>query len=182
MRLIGIAGWSGAGKTTLLTRLIPALVQRGLRVATVKHAHHKFEIDRPGKDSFLHREAGASEVLISSARRFALIHELATDETEPSLPSLLSHLSPCDLVLVEGFKTLSHPKLEVFREANSREPLHPHDPHIMAVASDRPFPQARIPVLALDDIPAIRDMVIAKALPIGEVIASLGDQVRLTDN
>jgi molybdopterin-guanine dinucleotide biosynthesis protein B len=173
MRLIGIAGWSGAGKTTLLTKLIPALVQRGLRVATVKHAHHEFEIDRPGKDSYVHREAGATEVLISSSRRFALIHELAAGEAEPSLPSLLSHLSPCDLVLVEGFKTLSHPKLEVFRKANGREPLHPHDPHMVAVASDRPFPQARIPVLGLDDIPAIRDIVIAKASPIGEVIANL---------
>jgi molybdopterin-guanine dinucleotide biosynthesis protein B len=174
MRLLGIVGWSGAGKTTLLVKLIPALVERGLRVATVKHAHHEFEIDRPGKDSFVHRQAGAGEVIVSSARRFALIHELAKDEAEPTLAALLARLSPCDLVLVEGFKTLPHPKLEVFRAANGREPLHPGDAQILAIASDRAFPQARIPVIPLDDVEAIRDMVIAKALPIGEVIARLG--------
>jgi molybdopterin-guanine dinucleotide biosynthesis protein B len=174
MRLLGIVGWSGAGKTTLLVKLIPALVERGLRIATVKHAHHEFEIDRPGKDSFVHRQAGAGEVIVSSARRFALIHELAKDEAEPSLAALLTRLSPCDLVLVEGFKTLPHPKLEVFRAANGREPLHPNDTQILAVASDRPFPQAGIPVIPLDDVEAIRDMVIAKASPIGEVIARLG--------
>ncbi len=103
MNLLGIAGWSGAGKTTLLTRLIPDLVTRGLRVSTIKHAHHEFDIDQPGKDSFMHRQAGASEVIISSSRRFALIHELAAGEEEASLASLLARLSPCDIVMVECF-------------------------------------------------------------------------------
>jgi molybdopterin-guanine dinucleotide biosynthesis adapter protein len=173
MKLLGIAGWSGAGKTTLLKRLIPDLVARGLRVATVKHAHHDFDIDQPGKDSHAHREAGAAEVIISSARRFALIHELAVGEEEASLSSLVGRLSPCDIVLVEGFKRLAHPKLEVFRAANGREPLHPTDGNIVAVASDRPFPQARVPVVPLDAIAPIGDMVIAKALPLAEVVARL---------
>jgi molybdopterin-guanine dinucleotide biosynthesis protein B len=173
VKLLGIAGWSGAGKTTLLTRLIPALVARGLRVATVKHAHHDFDVDRPGKDSFVHRQAGAAEVIVSSSKRFALIHELAEGEAEASLNSLIARLSPCDIVLVEGFKRLSHPKLEVFRAANGREALHETDECIVAVASDQAFPQARVPVVALDDIAAILDMVVAKALPVGEVIARL---------
>jgi molybdopterin-guanine dinucleotide biosynthesis protein B len=173
MKLLGIAGWSGAGKTTLLAKLIPSFVARGLRVATVKHAHHDFDLDQPGKDSFVHRKAGASEVIISSARRFALIHELADHEREMSLSALLARLSPCDLVLVEGFKRLRHPKLEVFRAANGREPLHPSDDCIVAVAADRPFPQAKIPVVPLDDVAAIRDIVLAKALPVGQVVARL---------
>jgi molybdopterin-guanine dinucleotide biosynthesis adapter protein len=173
MKLLGIAGWSGAGKTTLLGKLIPAFVARGLRVATIKHAHHDFDLDQPGKDSWVHRQAGATEVIVSSARRFALIHELAKEETEMSLPALLARLSPCDLVLVEGFKTLRHPKLEVFRAANGREALHPSDDCIVAVASDQPFPRAKVPVVPLDDVSAIRDLVIAKALPIGEAIARL---------
>jgi molybdopterin-guanine dinucleotide biosynthesis protein B len=173
MKLLGIAGWSGAGKTTLLTRLIPDLVARGLRVATVKHAHHEFDIDQPGKDSFVHRQAGASEVIVSSSRRFALIHELAANEDEASLASLVARLSPCDIVLVEGFKNLCHPKLEVFRAANGREALHPYDANIVAIASDQAFPQARVPVVPLDAIADIGDMVIAKALPLGEVIARL---------
>ncbi|MFI5012508.1 MAG: molybdopterin-guanine dinucleotide biosynthesis protein B [Hyphomicrobiales bacterium] len=173
MNLLGIAGWSGAGKTTLLAKLIPALVARGLRIATVKHAHHGFDIDAPGKDSWIHRQAGAAEVIVSSARRFALIHELAAGEAEASLASLLARLSPCDLVLVEGYKGLPHPKLEVFRAANGREALHPADDRIVAVASDQPFPRARVPVLPLDDIAAIGDMVVAKSSPVGEVIAGL---------
>jgi molybdopterin-guanine dinucleotide biosynthesis protein B len=171
MKLLGIAGWSGAGKTTLIAKLIPALVARRLRVATIKHAHHDFDIDQPGKDSWVHRQAGATEVIVSSARRFALIHELAEDETETSLPALIARLSPCDLVLVEGFKTLSHPKLEVFRAANGREPLHPSDDRIVAVASDQSFPRAEVPVVPLDDISAICDVVIANAVPVGEAVA-----------
>jgi molybdopterin-guanine dinucleotide biosynthesis protein B len=174
VNVLGIAGWSGAGKTTLITKLIPDLVGRGLRVSTVKHAHHEFDIDQPGKDSFVHRRAGASEVLISSSRRFALIHELAQDETEASLASLLARLSPCDIVLVEGFKRLAHPKLEVFRAGNRREPLHPDDPHIVAVASDQPFPQARVPVVPLDAIASIGELVIVKAMPVAQVMARLG--------
>src|SRR5919112_5641695 len=114
MRVIGLAGWSGAGKTTLLVRLIPILRERGLTVSTLKHAHHAFEIDRPGKDSFVHREAGASEVLVASARRWALVHELR-EEAEPRLADLLRRLSRVDLVIVEGFKTEAHPKIEVHR-------------------------------------------------------------------
>jgi molybdopterin-guanine dinucleotide biosynthesis protein B len=173
MKLLGIAGWSGAGKTTLVVKLIASFVARGLRVSTVKHAHHDFDIDQPGKDSFVHRKAGAAEVIVSSARRFALVHELATDEPEMSLPALLERLSPCDLVLVEGFKRLAHPKLEVFRIANGRELLHPSDPCIVAIASDQNFPRAPIPVVPLDDIGAICDLVLAKALPIEEAIARL---------
>lgn len=172
MRVIGLAGWSGAGKTTLLAKLIPALTGRGLRVATLKHAHHAFEIDRPGKDSFVHREVGASEVIISSARRWAQIHELG-DAPEASLADLLRRLSPCDIVLVEGFKRESHPKLEVHRAANGRAPLHPQDPRIVAVASDAPFPEAGRPVADLDDVAAIADLVVGLSEPIGEVLERL---------
>src|SRR5690349_4859394 len=117
MRLIGLAGWSGAGKTTLLKRLIPLLVARGLRVSTIKHAHHRFDVDEPGKDSWEHRQAGATEVLVASGARWALMHELR-NEPEPSLPSLLAHMSAVDLVLIEGFRRDSHPKIEVFRAEN----------------------------------------------------------------
>ncbi|AWN42010.1 molybdopterin-guanine dinucleotide biosynthesis protein B [Methylobacterium durans] len=172
MRVIGLAGWSGAGKTTLLTKLIPALTRRGLRVATLKHAHHAFEIDRPGKDSFVHREVGAGEVIIASSRRWAQIHELG-DAPEASLGDLLRRLSPCDVVLVEGFKRESHPKLEVFRAANGRDPLHPHDPRIVAVASDVSFPEAGRPVVPLDDAEAIADLVLRLAEPIGAVLERL---------
>ncbi|MBV8765615.1 MAG: molybdopterin-guanine dinucleotide biosynthesis protein B [Hyphomicrobiales bacterium] len=173
MKLLGIAGWSGAGKTTLVVKLITAFTARGLRVATVKHAHHDFDIDQPGKDSFVHRQAGAGEVIVSSARRFALIHELAEDEAEMTLPALLKRLAPCDLVLVEGFKMLTHPKLEVFRVANGREPLHPCDPCIVGVASDRVFPEAKIPVVPLDDVAAISHLVFEKAVPIEQALARL---------
>ena len=173
MKVLGIAGWSGAGKTTLIVKLISVITARGLCVSTVKHAHHDFDLDQPGKDSFVHRKAGAREVIVSSARRFALIHELDEDESEMSLSALLARLSPCDLVLVEGFKRLSHPKLEVFRAANGREALHPCDPCIVAIASDREFPQAQIPVVPLDHIAAICDLILAKAVPIDEVVERL---------
>jgi molybdopterin-guanine dinucleotide biosynthesis protein B len=172
MRVIGLAGWSGAGKTTLLRRLIPALTGRGLRVATLKHAHHAFDVDQPGKDSYVHREVGAAEVIVSSARRWVQIHEVG-DAPEASLAELLRRLSPCDLVLVEGFKREAHPKLEVFRSANGRPPLHPEDPRIVAVASDVPFPEAGVPVLPLDDAEAIADMVIARAEPLATVLTRL---------
>ena len=169
MRLIGIAGWSGAGKTTLLTRVIPQLTGRGLRVSTVKHAHHAFDIDQPGKDSHTHRSAGASEVLVSSANRFALMHELR-GEPEWTLPALLAKLSPVDLVLVEGFKRETHPKLEVFRASVGKPMLHPDDPNIVAIASDGKL-AARVPVVPLDDIAAVADILIAKALPLETVRA-----------
>jgi molybdopterin-guanine dinucleotide biosynthesis adapter protein len=171
-RVIGLAGWSGSGKTTLLTKVIPLLVGRGLKVATLKHAHHSFEVDHPGKDSHEHRKAGASEVIVSSARRWVQIREVERNE-EATLPQLLRRLSPCDLVLVEGFKREKHPKLEVFRHAVGRPPLHPDDARIVAVASDQFFPDASIPVVNLDDIARIADIVIAHAESMDSVIARL---------
>jgi molybdopterin-guanine dinucleotide biosynthesis adapter protein len=172
MRVIGIAGWSGAGKTTLLTRLIPALIARGLQVSTIKHAHHAFDVDVPGKDSWQHRQAGASEVLVASARRYALMHELR-DAPEPRLHELLGKLTSVDVVLVEGFKADLHPKIEVHRAANGKPALHPDDPHIRAIASDIPFAHAQRPVVALDDIAAISRLVLEFAEPVGPLIARL---------
>src|SRR5215471_3393432 len=131
-RVIGLAGWSGAGKTTLLAKLIPVLVSRGLRIATLKHAHHAFDVDHPGKDSHEHRKAGASEVIVSSARRWVQIHEVGS-EGEAGLPELLRRLTPCDLVVVERFKRERHPKVEVFRDAVGLPPLHPHDSRIVGI-------------------------------------------------
>jgi len=170
MRVIGIAGWSGAGKTTLLAKLIPRLTARGVRVSTVKHAHHAFDVDQPGKDSHTHRMAGATEVLVSSVNRWALVHELR-GAAEPKLSDLLGKLAPVDLVIVEGFKHGAHPKLEIYRSAVGKPPLHPDDPHIVAVASDAPVPSARVPVVALDDVDAIADLMLAHAAP----IAALAD-------
>jgi molybdopterin-guanine dinucleotide biosynthesis protein B len=164
MRVIGIAGWSGSGKTTLLARLIPVLVAQGFRVSTVKHAHHAFEIDRPGKDSHTHRLAGASEVMVASARRWALIHELR-DGREPSLPELLAQLGPADLVLVEGFKREAVPKIEVHRAALGKPLLQLDDPFVVAVASDAAL-DLPVPVLDLDDIAAIAAFVRARAIPV----------------
>ena len=161
MRLIGLAGWSGSGKTTLITRLLPVLLARGVRVSTIKHAHHGFDIDVPGKDSWRHREAGAAEVLVASGTRWALMHELRGD-TEPRLADLVARLSPVDLVLVEGFKRESHPRIEVFRAAAGKPPLHPVEPGIVAVASDVPFPGAGVPVVALDDYAAIADLALTR--------------------
>src|SRR5579859_1979962 len=135
-RVLGIAGWSGSGKTTLITKLIPLLSGRGVRIATLKHAHHAFDVDQPGKDSYEHRKAGACEVIISSARRWVQMHEVG-DGVEATLAQLLRKLSPCDLVLVEGFKTDRHPKLEVFRGVVGKAALHPQDPYIVAIASDQ---------------------------------------------
>ena len=169
MNVIGIAGWSGAGKTTLLTRVIPCLVARGLRVSTIKHAHHAFDVDQPGKDSHTHRTAGATEVLVSSATRFALMHELR-GKREWTLDALLEKLSPVDLVLIEGFKTQAHPKLEVFRAAVGKPPLHPEDENIVAIASDGPV-QASVPVVSLNDVEAVADILVEKAAPLDTVIA-----------
>jgi molybdopterin-guanine dinucleotide biosynthesis adapter protein len=164
MRIIGLAGWSGSGKTTLVTKVIPVLMRRGLKVATVKHAHHDFDIDQPGKDSWLHREAGASEVAIVSSRRWAIVHELG-DQPEPPLADILAKLGAVDLVIVEGFKRHAHPKLEVFRAAVGKPLLHPDDDCIVAVATDVPLPQAQVPVLMLDDFDSIANMLQAEALP-----------------
>ena len=171
MRIIGLAGWGGSGKTTLVTAVIPVLVRRGLKVATVKHAHHEFDIDQPGKDSWLHRQAGASEVAIVSSRRWAMVHELG-DEPEPALGDVLEKLSPVDLVIVEGFKRHAHPKLEVYRAAVGKPLLHPDDDCIVAVATDAALPQASVPVLMLDDIGGIANVLQAEALP-RDRIASL---------
>jgi molybdopterin-guanine dinucleotide biosynthesis adapter protein len=164
MRVVGLAGWSGAGKTTLITSVIPVLVRRGLKVATVKHAHHDFDIDRPGKDSWLHRQAGAREVAIASSRRWAIVHEL-DEEPELSLAEILAKLSPVDLVIVEGFKRHAHPKLEVFRAAIGKPLLHPDDDCIVAIATDAPLPQAQVPVVRLDDVEAIANILQAEAVP-----------------
>ncbi len=162
MRVIGFAGWSGAGKTTLIRRVIPLLTERGLRVSTIKHAHHGFDIDKPGKDSWVHREAGATEVLVASSARFALMHELR-GEPEPSLADLLARLAPVDLVIIEGFKRNAHPKIEVARDAVGKPPLHPDDPTIVALASDRPWPAAHIPVVAIGDAAAVAAMIEERA-------------------
>src|SRR5262245_60988589 len=172
MRIIGLAGWSGSGKTTLLIKVIPRLAARGLKVSTLKHAHHAFDNDQPGKDSHSHRMAGATELLIGSANRSALVHELR-GAAEPSLADLLARLSPVDLVLVEGYKRERHPKLEVYRAAVGKPLLHPGDPAIVAVASDEPLPAARIPVVDLDDIDAIADALVRYAAPLEQALAHL---------
>jgi molybdopterin-guanine dinucleotide biosynthesis protein B len=172
MRIIGLAGWSGAGKTTLLTKVIPRLVARGCKVSTVKHAHHAFDVDQPGKDSHTHRLAGATEVLVGSASRWALVHELRGGP-EASLGMLLAKLAPVDLVLVEGFKREAHPKLEVYRAAIGKPLLHPDDPAIVAVASDAALPAARVPVVMLDDVDGIVDILLAQAAPLDVVAARM---------
>ncbi|MGL4729879.1 MAG: molybdopterin-guanine dinucleotide biosynthesis protein B [Bosea sp. (in: a-proteobacteria)] len=172
MRVIGIAGWSGSGKTTLLTKLIPELRQRGLTVSTLKHAHHAFDVDQPGKDSYAHREAGATEVLIVSKNRFALMHELR-DQPEPRLHELFAKLALVDLVLVEGFKTEAHRKIEVFRAANAKPPLYPDDAQIVAIASDVALADAGRPVIDFNDVSAIADCVIAHAEPSAKLVARL---------
>lgn len=164
MRIIGFAGWSGAGKTTVLQKLIPVLLARGLSVSSVKHAHHAFDVDQPGKDSFTHRMAGASETLVASANRFALMHELR-GAPEWGLSALLDKLSPVDLVLIEGFKRERHPKIEIFRAANHKPPLHPGDPYIRAIAADIAFAQSGLPQIGLDDIEGIANLAIDLAAP-----------------
>ncbi len=158
MKIFGFAGWSGSGKTTLIERLIPLFVARGLKVSLIKHAHHSFDVDQPGKDSHRHRHAGCTEVLVSSSRRWALVHELR-GAPEPGFAELIEWLSPCDLVLVEGFKREQLPKLEVYRAAVGEAPLHPQDPDIVAVASDQRI-ETRLPQFALDDAPAIAGFIL----------------------
>lgn len=158
MRAFGIVGWKNNGKTTLVERLVAGFTAAGYRVSTVKHAHHEVELDQPGKDSWRHREAGASEVVVATARRWAVIHELR-EEPEPPLDALLARMTPVDLVLVEGFKRFPHPKLEVHRRERGTPLLAREDPTIVALAADRRFDDLPLPQLDLDDIPGIMSFI-----------------------
>jgi molybdopterin-guanine dinucleotide biosynthesis adapter protein len=170
MRAFALAGWSGSGKTTLMARLLPEMTGRGLRVSTMKHAHHDFDVDQPGKDSWQHRQAGATEVLVASGRRWALMHELR-DDPEPGLIELSRHMSPVDLLLVEGFKRHPMPKLEIYRPSLGKAPLWPEDTSILAVALDEALPEEwrsrlALPVLDLNAVAAIADFILAHAAPL----------------
>ncbi|MBG6200659.1 molybdopterin-guanine dinucleotide biosynthesis protein B [Labrenzia sp. EL_13] len=157
--VFGITGWKNSGKTQLVTRLVAEFTARNFKVSTVKHAHHNFDIDRPGADSYRHREAGASEVALVSGRRWALMHEL-TNEDEPTLKDILSRLAPCDLILIEGYKREDHPKIETRRtETLDRGPLAPQDPNILAIAADHQLPDESLLVFDLDDISAMADFI-----------------------
>jgi molybdopterin-guanine dinucleotide biosynthesis protein B len=170
MRIIGLAGWSGSGKTTLITKAIPRLIARGVRVSTIKHAHHGFDLDTPGKDSFMHRAAGATEVVISSANRWAILHELR-GAPEWNLADLLAKMSDVDLILVEGFKRdRLIPKLEIHRAANGKPLLYPEDPSIAAIACDSMLPAAQIPVIDLNDIEAVVEVLLKHAVPMSRAI------------
>jgi len=169
MNVIGLSGWSGAGKTTLLTRVIPYLLAEGLRVSVIKHAHHEFDVDVPGKDSWVHRQSGATEVLVSSARRWALMHELR-GAAEPRLPELLARMSRVDLVVIEGFKREPHAKIEVHRAANGKPLLFPDDPDIAGIATDAVV-ETMLPLVHLDDIEAIAALMQRFAIPVEDVLA-----------
>jgi len=158
MKVFGVAGWSGSGKTTLIEKLIPRFVKRGLRVSLIKHAHHTFDVDQPGKDSWRHRHAGAAEVLVTSSRRWVLMHELRGTQ-EPTFDDQVKHLSPCDLLIVEGFKHAPIPKLEVWRATTGEGMLHPQDPHVVAVASDERI-ETRLPLLDLNDDAGIAGFIV----------------------
>ena len=163
MRVFGFAGWSGSGKTTLIDRLVPRFRAQGWVVSLVKHAHHDFDIDRAGKDSFRHREAGCEEVLVTSSLRWALMHELR-GATQLSLEGALARITPCDLVLVEGFKAAPIPKLEVYRESVGKPLLHPSDPYIVAVATDGPL-ATLLPRFDMEDVAAIASFVERRSQP-----------------
>lgn len=158
MKIFGFAGWSGSGKTTLIEQVIPRFVLAGLKVSLIKHAHHRFDVDQPGKDSFRHRAAGCSEVLVTSGERWALMHEMR-GEQEATLEDQIARMSPCDLLLIEGYKRYPVPKLEIFRAANGKPLLHPQDEHIVAVATDTPV-RSRLPQYGLEDYDAIAAFVL----------------------
>ena len=158
MKIFGFAGYSGSGKTTLIERLIPLITARGLTVSLVKHAHHTFEIDQPGKDSFRHRKAGCTEVLVTSSRRWALMHELG-GAPEPALADHVKRMSPCDLLLVEGYKREPIPKLEVYRAEVGEPLIHPHDQNVVAIASDAPV-ETKLPRLDLNAPATIADFIL----------------------
>lgn len=172
MSVLGMAGWSGSGKTTLLTRLLPLLRSRGLAVSTIKHAHHSFDVDLPGKDSYEHRRAGAGEVIISSARRWVQMHEIG-DGPEATLPELLKRVSPCDLILVEGFKRERFPKMEVFRAALGKPPLYRQDELIVAIASDPLLATTHLPCADLNDPSAVAELVLSAARPLDVAMKTL---------
>jgi molybdopterin-guanine dinucleotide biosynthesis protein B len=176
MKIIGLSGWSGAGKTTLLSRLIPCLLGRGLRVSVIKHAHHDFDVDVPGKDSWVHRKSGATEVLVASARRWALMHELR-EADEPPLRELLAKMAPVDLVVVEGFKREAIRKIEVHRRANGKPPLFPDDPLIVGLVTDVDDLRSRLPTVHLDDVDAAAELLQRSATPVDEVLASAAVKV-----
>ncbi|MER8723397.1 molybdopterin-guanine dinucleotide biosynthesis protein B [Mesorhizobium sp. M1027] len=158
-RIFGITGWKNSGKTTLTEKLVAELVRRGWKVSTVKHAHHDFDIDKPGADSFRHRQAGAMEVAVVSGRRWALMHELR-GEDEPTLDAILSRLAPSDIVLVEGYKREAHKKIETRRlEAKDQTPLSAADPHIVAIAADFHIVGEDLPAFDLDDTNSIADFI-----------------------
>ncbi|SFK10580.1 molybdopterin-guanine dinucleotide biosynthesis protein B [Methylocapsa palsarum] len=180
MRVIGLTGWSGAGKTTLIVRLIPVLRARGFSVSTLKHAHHAFDVDMPGKDSYRHREAGAAEVLVASSRRWALMHEMR-DESEPVLASLLARMSPVDLVLVEGYKLDAHAKIEIHRAANGKPPLFPDDPSIAAFVSDADFGGLALPRAHLDDAESVADLCLELSRPLEDTLLSLAPTAGTAD-
>ena len=169
MKVIGLAGWSGAGKTTLLARVIPHLLGQGLRVSVIKHAHHSFDVDVPGKDSWVHRQSGAAEVLVSSGRRWALMYELR-GAPEPRLPELLKRMSPVDLVIVEGFKSEPHRKIEVHRAANGKPWLFPDDPGIVGIVTDAAV-ETRLPIVHLDDIDAVAALIKRSAISIEDLFS-----------
>jgi molybdopterin-guanine dinucleotide biosynthesis protein B len=158
MKMFGFAGWSGSGKTTLIEKLIPLFVERRLKVSLIKHAHHSFDVDQPGKDSYRHRHAGCSEVLVSSSRRWALVHELR-GAPEPGFEELVRSIAPCDLLLVEGFKREKLPKLEVYRAVTGEPLLHPQDPDIVGIATDRKL-ETPLPQFDLDDASGIAAFVV----------------------
>src|SRR4026207_1500245 len=158
MKIFGFAGWSGSGKTTLIEQLIPLFVARGLKVSLVKHAHHSFDVDQPGKDSYRHRHAGCAEVLVTSSKRWVLMHELR-GAPEPEFSEILKQISPCDLLLVEGFKREKLPKLEVYRASVGESPLHPQDADIVAVASDGKV-DTKLPQFDLNDAPSVASFIL----------------------
>jgi molybdopterin-guanine dinucleotide biosynthesis protein B len=171
MKLFGFAGYSGSGKTTLIERLIPLFVREGLKLSVIKHAHHDFDLDTPGKDSYRHREAGASEVIVSGGHRWVLMHELR-GAPEPTLEQQLARLAPCDLVLVEGYKHYPIPKIEVWRRAAGKPLLFPSDRHVIAVASDTPLETA-LPQFGLDDVEDIAAFVLGHLGLVKTLLASL---------
>ncbi|WP_424927944.1 molybdopterin-guanine dinucleotide biosynthesis protein B [Amaricoccus tamworthensis] len=160
MKVFGITGWKNSGKTTLVEKVVAEIAARGFSVSTVKHAHHGFDVDQPGRDSYRHREAGARQVLVASSNRWALMTELR-DAAEPGLDDLLAQLQPVDIVIVEGYKTWPHDKIEARRAETAQAPIAPSDPAIRAIASDGPLPDPGVPVLDLNDVSGITDFILA---------------------